>query len=310
MGTDLNKNRGFLEILDKKTLICDGAMGTSLNSLGYMGPSDVFMLKSEAGSVVTDIHLQFLRAGSDIIQTNTFGANILKLKHSGFSSEIDIINRKAVKSAQNAINLYRERLPDTRPLYVAGGLGPSGELLKPYGDMDYQEVVSSFAKQAEILLKNGVDFILIETIMDLNEALAAVEAVKSINPETAIACTLTFMENGVTVMGNKAEEFGKTLLDAGCDIIGANCSVGSDSMIGITQKIRSANPGSKLIIQPNAGLPKMIDEKTVFSETPEIMAENFKKILQYNPAIVGACCGSTPQHIEKISELVNGHNHQ
>jgi len=310
MGTNLNKNQGFLEILDKKTLICDGAMGTSLNSLGYKGPSDLFMLKSESGSIITDIHLQFLKAGSDIIQTNTFGANIIKLKHSGFSSEIGIINKKAVESAQNAINLYREYSPDTKPLYIAGGLGPSGQLLKPYGNTDYQELVSSFAKQAEILLKNGVDFILIETIMDLNEALAAVEGVKNIDPGTVIACTLTFMENGVTVMGNKAEEFGKTLLDAGCSIIGANCSVGSDSMIGITQKIRDANPDTKLIIQPNAGLPKIIDGETVFSETPEIMAENFKKILQYNPGIVGACCGSTPEHIKKISELVNGQHHQ
>jgi len=306
MGTNLNKNRGFLEILDKKTLICDGAMGTSLNALGYRGPSDLFMLKNEAADVITNIHLQFLRAGSDIIQTNTFGANILKLEHSGFSSEIELINKKAVEAAENAVRLYHEESSVKKQLYIAGNMGPSGNLLKPYGDIDYAEVVSSFAKQAEILIKNDVDFILIETIMDLNEALAAVEAVKSIDPGTVIACTLTFMENGVTVMGNKAEEFGRVLLDAGCDIIGANCSVGSDSMIGIAQKIRNSNPASKLIIQPNAGLPKIAGGETVFSETPKIMAENFKKILQYKPAIAGACCGSTSQHIKKISELVNG----
>ncbi|MBM3699900.1 MAG: hypothetical protein FJW68_03140 [Actinobacteria bacterium] len=309
MGINLKNNQDFLEILDKKTLICDGAMGTSLNSLGYKGPSDLFMLKSEAGNIVTDIHLQFLKAGSDIIQTNTFGANILKLGHSGgYCSEIELINKKAAESAVNAIVLYREYSSDARPLYIAGGLGPSGELLKPYGDMDYGKVVSSFAKQAEILIKSGVDFILIETIMDLNEALAAVEAVKSINTEIVIACTLTFMDNGVTVMGNKAEEFGKVLLGAGCDIIGANCGVGSDSMIGIIKKIRNANQEARLIIQPNAGLPKVIDGKTVFSETPEIMAENFKKILAYKPAIAGACCGSTPQHIKKISDIVHGKN--
>jgi 5-methyltetrahydrofolate--homocysteine methyltransferase len=308
MGLNLKKNQEFLEILDKKTLICDGAMGTSLNSLGYKGPSDLFMLKSEANDIITDIHLQFIKAGSDIIQTNTFGANILKLKHSGFSSDIELINKKAVKSAENAISLYRECSSDTRPLYIAGGLGPSGELLKPYGNVDYQEAVNSFSKQAEILIKNKVDFILIETIMDLNEALAAVEAVKKINPNTVIACTLTFMENGVTIMGNRAEDFGKVLIDAGCGIIGANCSVGSDSMIGITQKIRNANPEARLIIQPNAGLPKVINEKTVFSETPEAMAENFKKILEYRPSIAGACCGSTPQHIKKISGIVHGKN--
>ncbi|MBN1299568.1 MAG: homocysteine S-methyltransferase family protein [Actinobacteria bacterium] len=296
----------MLEILDKKTLICDGAMGTSLQALGFKEPSDIFMLKNDAIEIVSNIHLQYLKAGSDIIQTNTFGSNILKLDQSGLSSEIENINLRALEAARKAVALFSSGADLQKKIYIAGDIGPSGELLQPYGDTDYSVMVASFSKQAEILLANDVDLILIETIMDLKEALAAIEAIRNIDSEIVIACSLTFMENGTTVMGNKAEAFGKIIIDAGCDIIGANCSVGSGSMVFITEKIRNANPDARLIIQPNAGLPKIIEGKTVFTETPEIMAENFKKILEFNLSIAGACCGSTPAHIRKISELVHG----
>ena len=134
------------------------------------------------------------------------------------------------------------------------------------------------------------------------------EGAKKAAPETLIACTLSFKEDGITVMGNRADKFGKYLIDAGCDLIGANCSVGSDSMIKITEKIRNANPDALLLIQPNAGVPSFIDGMTVFNETPEMMAENFKEILNYNISIAGACCGSTPEHIRKIFAIVKKRN--
>lgn len=304
MGEELKIKQELIKILRERILICDGAMGTTLQALGYKGANDLLNLYPESLKDITDIHLKYLEAGSDIIQTNTFGSNALKLEQSGYSSEIEIINQNAIKAAKNAVNIYKEKTEDAKKIFIAGDIGPSGKILEPYGNTKYQTVVDSFSKQIEYLTKYGVDLLIIETIIDINEALAALVAVKKINSDIFTACTLSFKENGVTVMGNKAEDFGKILLDAGADIIGANCSVGSDSMIKITQKIRNANPDAMLLIQPNAGLPSVIDGKTTFNETPEIMAENFKQILKYNPSIIGGCCGSTPEHIRKIKELV------
>ena len=157
--------------------------------------------------------------------------------------------------------LIGERAHD-RKVFIAGDIGPSGRLLEPYGDTKYRLLLDSFARQAETLSKNGVDLIIVETMIDLNEALAAVEGAKKAAPEILIACTLSFKEDGITVMGNRADNFGKYLIDAGCDLIGANCSVGSDSMIKITEKIRNANPDALLLIQPNAGVPSFIDGMT------------------------------------------------
>ncbi|MBM3707068.1 MAG: 5-methyltetrahydrofolate--homocysteine methyltransferase [Actinobacteria bacterium] len=304
MAGNLKIKQELIKILDERILICDGAMGTTLQSFGYKGSNDLLNLHPESLKDITDIHLKYIEAGSDIIQTNTFGSNALKLEQFGHSIDIEVINKNAIEAAKNAIAIHKEKTKNTKKIFIAGDIGPSGKLLEPYGDTKYQTIVDSFSKQIEYLAKYGVELLIIETIIDINEALAALEAVKKINPDVLTACTLSFKENGITAMGNKAEDFGKIILDAGADIIGANCSVGSDSMIKITEKIRNANPAARLLIQPNAGLPSLTDGKTIFNESPEIMAENFRQILKYSPSIVGACCGSTPEHIRKIAELI------
>ncbi len=297
----------ILNTLNKRVLLCDGAMGTMLQSIGYTAASDLLNLDENARKDIIKIHLNYIAAGSEIIQTNTFGANFLKLKRSGNEKYLKLINKNAVNNVKEAINYFQEFSPNketVKRIYIAGDIGPSGEMLKPFGNISYDEMANSFSAQAEVLIESGVDFILVETMMDLNEACAAVEGIKKLDREILIACTLTFNENGVTLMGNKAEDFGKVLIDAGCSIIGANCSVGSSSMIKITEKIRSANPDTLLIIQPNAGLPKIVNNKTIFDESPDLMAENFSHILKFNPSIIGGCCGSTPEHIKKISNLL------
>lgn len=144
--------------------------------------------------------------------------------------------------------------------------------------------------------------------MDLNEALAAVKAVRKISKDIPIACSLTFGENGVTLMGNKAEDVVEILINAGSDIVGANCSVGSGAMLNVVKKMREANAEARLIFQPNAGLPMLVEGKTIYNETPEIMASNIEKFLPYKPSIVGGCCGSTPEHIREIIKVVRSHN--
>ncbi len=295
----------LLDVLDKNILICDGAMGTELTSRGFSGYPESADLEQDGIEKVTDIHLSYLEAGSNIIQTNTFGANNEKLRSYSLDSRITDINKNAVSAARQAIKRHESERGCRGPHFVAGDIGPLGKLLEPSGTLKYAQAVDAFLKQAEVLVKNGVDLILIETIMDINEALAAVEAVRRSSKNIPLACTLSFGENGITLMGNKAEDAVKTLLDSGCDIIGANCSIGSGSMLEIVRKMREADSGARLIFQPNAGLPVLKDGKTVFDETPEIMASNIKKYLDYGPSILGACCGSTPAHILCIVDAVS-----
>jgi 5-methyltetrahydrofolate--homocysteine methyltransferase len=316
MSSGLTIRNELFSLLDRRTMICDGAMGTMLLKSGYKTAGDLLNLDKRAFDDIVKIHLDYICSGSEIIQTNSFGANPVKLKRSGNEDKTEKINRSAVIAAKKAISMFgdtagsAENIPgnSSKKIYIAGDVGPTGQLLKPYGPLDYSDAVNCFTRQIDILLDSGADFILIETMMDLNEARAAVEAARKLDREIPVACTLSFNENGVTIMGEKAESFGKTLIDCGCDIIGANCSVGSGSMAEITQKIRTANPDARILIQPNAGLPKMVNSSTVFDETPEIMAVNFKKILEYHPDIIGGCCGSTPDHIKKLSQLLQQFN--
>ena len=305
MGSGYKIKKDLLNILDERVLVCDGAMGTMIQKYDFKGPNDLLNLDLAALKIIEDIHFQYLEAGSDIIQSNTMGSSVLELQQSGHLEDIDKINKNGVNAARYAIEKYRSKTGNARKIYVAGDMGPTGRVLEPYGDTKYSSVFDSFARHAEILLSCAVDLVIIETMIDLNEAVAAVKAVRKTDPDIVIACTLSFQENGVTVMGNRAELFGAALIDAGCDIIGANCSVGSGAMIKITEKIRAANPYERLLIQPNAGLPSIVDGKTVFNETPEMMASSFSGILKYKPSIVGACCGSTPQHILQLAQLVH-----
>ena len=305
MGSGYKIKKDLLNILDERVLVCDGAMGTMLQKYDFKGPNDLLNLDLEALKIIEDIHFQYLEAGSDIIQSNTMGSSVLELQQTGHLGNIDKINKNGVNAARSAIEKYRSKTGNSRKIYIAGDMGPTGKVLEPYGDTKYSSVFDSYARHAEILISCEIDLVIIETMIDLNEAVAAVKAVRKTDPDIMIACTLSFMENGVTVMGNRAELFGAALIDAGCDIIGANCSVGSDAMIKITEKIRAANPYARLLIQPNAGLPSIVDGKTVFNETPEMMAESFSRILEYKPSIVGACCGSTPKHILQLAELVH-----
>lgn len=291
-------------MLEENILLCDGAMGTMLQKEKDARCPDLFNIDSKDIKKVIDVHLGYINSGSDIIQTNTFGSNPSKLESCGHLSDIKLINKKAVLAAREAIAIYNEKKAQNKKIFIAGDIGPTGKLLEPAGTLKYKDAVNIFLKQIEILINNGVDLILIETIMDINEALAAVEAVKKISGEIPLACTMTFGENGVTLMGNKAEDIVISLQEAGCDIVGANCSMGSDKMLDIVIKMRSADSNAKLMFQPNAGLPILKGEKTTYSETPEIMAHNMKKYLQYKPSILGGCCGSTPAHIKKIAELI------
>lgn len=306
-NNNVNKKE-LLDILDKKILVSDGAMGTTLFAAGLTGCPDSLNIDNGGIKKVTDIHLGYLEAGSDIIQTNTLGSTSVKLGSLGLEKEVEKINRNAVKAVKQAIDIYLSKSKKSKPLFIAGDVGPLGKLLEPVGGLKHREAVDSFSEQAELLIGEGADLIIIETIIDLNEALAAIEAVRKISKDILIACTLSFGENGVTIMGNKAEDVIGELTGAGADIAGANCGMGSDSMISVVKKMREANTDARLIFQPNAGLPVVVEGRTIYNETPEIMASNVEKFLSYGPSIIGGCCGSTVKHIRSIANIVSRYN--
>ncbi|MHB1347679.1 MAG: homocysteine S-methyltransferase family protein, partial [Candidatus Humimicrobiaceae bacterium] len=264
-------------------------MGTVLQGLGIFTSPELFISSNENSfKILPDVHLRYLESGSNIIQASTFGANPIKLKTAGLLPEIKNINDKAVYCAKLAADKFKSLSRNTksneRPVFIAGNLGPTGKLLEPFGDLGYKACVEAFYMQADILVSTKmIDIIIIETIMDINEALAAVEAIKNTGQDIAIICTLTFNENGVTLMGNTARDSVRPLLDAGCAVVGANCSIGSDKMLQTVKEMREADPSAKLIFQPNAGLPKLSGGITSYSETPEIMTANISKYLKYRP---------------------------
>ncbi|MGM0366943.1 MAG: homocysteine S-methyltransferase family protein, partial [Actinomycetota bacterium] len=220
----LEEGISFLDAINKRLLICDGAMGTMLQNMGISQCPDTLNANDQKIEKVVEVHLGYLQAGSDIIQTNTFGSNPVKLKSCSLENKVELVNSNAVSAAKKAIQQYRSN-KNSRKVFIAGDVGPLGVLLEPSGNISYSQAVNFFTQQIEVLADSGVDIILIETIMDINEAYAAVEAAKK-STGLPIICTLTFGSNGVTMMGNRAEDAVKLLQDKGADIVGANCSLG------------------------------------------------------------------------------------
>jgi len=301
----LEEGVSFSEAINKRLLIGDGAMGTMLQEMGISECPDLLNADEQKIEKVIEVYLGYLQAGSDIIQTNTFGSNPVKLKACSLEKQLTQVNSNAVEAAKTAVDRYRSASKNNRKIFIAGDVGPLGTLLEPSGNISYRQAVSFFSQQIEILADSGVDIILIETIMDINEAYAAIEAAKKTSANLPVICTLTFGPNGVTTMGNRAEDSVRLLQDKGADVVGANCSLGSGAMLDIVKKMRDSDSSAKLIFQPNAGLPVLKDGKTTYNETPLVMAENIAQYMPYNPSVIGACCGSTPQHIKKIIEAVS-----
>ena len=303
------KNTDLINLIGDKIFLGDGAMGTLLQDFG-LSTNPVLFLREDNDffEKIKEIHFRYLESGSSIIQTSTFSANETKLATFGINDDKDLkkINYRAALAAKEAVEKFREQTASKRAILSAGNLGPTGKLLKPFGDLSYKKAVEIFYRQTEYLASSGlVDIFLIETMMDLNEALAAIEAIQLVDKDASIVCMMTFNEKAVTLMGNKAGDSLKAMLEAGVTVAGANCSVGSDKMLEVVKKMREADETARLIFQPNAGLPKMVSGKTVYDETPEIFSENIKKYFPYCPTIIGGCCGSTPDHIAELAKLID-----
>ncbi len=272
-------------------LIGDGAMGTMLQQAGLTSGGAPELWNVERPDVVRAIYQGYIDAGSQMIETNTFGGNRFRLKLHDLQDRVHELNKAGAA-------LAREVAGDD--VFVAGSIGPTGELFEPMGNLTYEEAVDAFAEQAAGLEEGGVDLFVIETMSDLQEVKAAVEGVRRVS-DKPIATTMTFDTNYHTMMGVSPAQAVRELAALGVTIIGANCGNGPDETRRVISEMAAARPeGVLLMAQSNAGLPKYVDGEIVYDGTPEVMAQWALDMAGMGVNIIGACCGSTPKHINAI----------
>jgi 5-methyltetrahydrofolate--homocysteine methyltransferase len=279
-------------------IVADGAMGTMLFRHGLPTDQCPESYNLSHPEILTSIASEYLNAGAEIIQTNTFGGSPLKLEKYGLDQQTEEINRRAVEIVHAVV--------DDRA-YVSGSIGPSGRILIPYGDTDPERIYESALRQASALIAAGVDLICVETMTDITEATLNIKAVKSLAPDLPVMATMTFDRTPrgfFTMMGVTIEKAAQELEKAGAEIIGSNCGCGIEMMIKIALEFR-AHSQRPLIIQANAGLPEIEDDHPVYRETPEFMAEKGRELVAAGVSIIGGCCGTTPEHIAAMRRMVD-----
>ncbi len=285
----------LLSALDSRVLVCDGAMGTMLYSKGIFISRSFDELNLSNPQLIRDVHSEYVQAGADIIETNTFGANRTKLMSHGLAEQTHEINLQGARIAREAAG---------KNTFVAGAIGPLGIRIEPWGKMSIAEARDIFREQAQALLDGNVDLFILETFFDLNEVQAAMQAVRGITDRPLIV-QMSVEDDSNSLEGTPPEVFARQLADWGADVIGLNCSVGPHTMLDAIQRIAGVTKKS-LSVQPNAGKPRNIEGRNIYLCSPEYMASYARKFVQYGVRIVGGCCGTTPQHIRAIRTAVQG----
>lgn len=287
----------FRDVLEQGgPIMADGAMGTMLFAAGlqFGDPPEVWNLT--APEIVRRIHRGYLDAGSQIIMTNTFGGNRLRMALHGNDKRVDELNRTA------AILARAEVTAAGGTALVAGDIGPTGEILAPLGTLDYDIAVDVFREQAASLIAGGVDLIWVETMSDLTEIKAAIEGVRRASPSIALIATMTFDTRGRTMMGVTPEDAATSLLAWGADAVGGNCGNGPDELVPVIARMRAVAPDAVLVAKSNAGMPELVDMRAVYKAEPAVMASFATEFRAAGATIVGACCGSTPAHLRAMTD--------
>lgn len=289
--------KDFFEKLKQKTIIFDGAMGTMLMEAGQASTKSPILLNAEQPDLITDIHKRYYEAGADVVISNTFGGNPLKLAADGLEQQMELLNRQGVM-------LVRQSCPDGK--FVAGDIGPCGKMLKPFGEISLEEMQQNFRSQAMVLIDAGVDLVIIETMYALEEALAAVRGVRQAGDILLLASmTFTRTKNGFfTMMGEDIARCATSLAEAGADMIGANCTLNSKDSIGLTEELR-ASTRKPILIQPNAGKPVTRKGVTYYEQTAAEFARDAAKIQAAGADMIGGCCGTTPEFIRALIAEIN-----
>ena len=279
-------------LLDKlsahKVLLLDGAMGTTLQKRGLKPGQCPESLNADRPDIVQTIVAQYVTAGADIVETNTFGGTSFKLKHFGLAHKVSEYNK----------------------LGVAGSVGPTGQVLQPLGEVSGQDMYLAYQQQVTALAEGGADVIFIETMMALDEAHVAFRAARQ-NTQLPVVVSFTFEKNAKglyrTMMGVSPEQVAAEFTAAGADIIGSNCGSGIVQMIDICREM-AQHTDKYIFIKPNAGLPVLENGQTVFKETPAQMAEHVDELIDCGVNLFGGCCGTTAEHIKAFREKLDAHN--
>lgn len=274
-----------------RLLIADGAAGTMLQGMGLKPGQSPELWNAEYPDAVRSLHRAYLDAGSELILTNTFGGNRVRLVLAGLADRVAELNAAGAALA---------RAEAAGRAFVAGDIGPTGELLAPYGKLQYAQAAEAFQEQASALAAGGVDLIWVETMSDLGEARAAIEGVRAAT-SLPIFCSLSFGKRARTLMGVSPRQAAEALWPLGLAAIGANCGEGTEVMTPVLTEMRAVLPGGGLIAKPNAGLPRLVSGQTVYDLGPEDLAAQAPAWVALGARVIGACCGSTPQHIAALA---------
>ena len=284
----------FRELLHSDSIhVFDGAMGTMLYSKGIYINRCYDELNLVAADLVREVHAEYIRAGAEIIETNTFGATANKLQPHGLEGNLREINIKAARIAREAAG---ERV------FVAGAIGPLGLRIEPYGPTSFSEAKAMFSDQASALLEGGVDLFVLETFSDISELRQAISAVRDLC-DLPVVAQMTIQMDGNTLFGTTPEVFTARLDEWGADVIGLNCGVGPALVLNAIEKMRPLTT-RKLSAQPNAGLPRDVGGRQIYMCSPEYMAEYSRRIAQTGAKFIGGCCGTTPAHIKMIADAL------
>ena len=285
----------FLARIKQSPVLCDGAMGTLLYAKGIFINRSYDELNLSQPDLIRGIHHEYLQAGAEIIETNTFGGNSFRLARHSLADKVRDINHAGVRIARDAAKSF--------DVWVAGSVGPLGSRIEPLGKTSFQEARDAFRQQIAVLVEGGVDLLILETFGYLEEIHQAMLAAKDVSSSLPIVAQVTIDEDGNCLDGSDPQTFVPKLVEWGANIIGCNCSVGPVAMLDAMERVRAAT-SLPLAAQPNAGIPRSVDGRNIYLCSPEYMASYARKFVAAGVRLVGGCCGTTPEHIRVMKSAL------
>src|SRR5579863_5051877 len=289
MATDL------LTRIKQSAVLCDGAIGTLLYAKGIFINRCYDELNVSQPDLIRGIHHEYLQAGAEIIETNTFGGNSFRLARHSMASQVRDINFAGARLAREAVKSF--------DVWVAGSVGPLGVRIEPLGKTSFEEARIAFREQIAALVEGGVDLLMLETFGYLEELHQAILAARDVNPKIPVVAHVTIDEDGNCLDGATPETFAPRLEEWGVDVIGCNCSVGPVAMLEAVERLRKST-SLPLAAQPNAGVPRSVDGRNIYLCSPEYMASYARKFVAAGVRMVGGCCGTTPEHIRTMKSAL------
>src|SRR5450759_2605185 len=285
----------ILQRIKQSPVLCDGAMGTLLYSKGVFINRCYDELNLSQPDLIRAIHHEYLQAGAEIVETNTFGANSFRLARHSLADRVRDINVAGAHVAREAAKSF--------DIWVAGSIGPLGVRIEPLGKTSFEEARTSFREQVAALIEGGVDLLTLETFGYVEELHQAVLACRDVNAKVPLVAQVTIDEDGNCLDGSDPEAFAARLTEWNVDVLGINCSVGAVAMLDAIERVRAVT-SLRLAAQPNAGIPRSVEGRNIYLCSPEYMASYARKFVAAGVRLVGGCCGTTPEHIRVMKSAL------